>query len=255
MWRCRLTLVSSLALAMTACSTVEYSADYDRQARFSGHETYGWLLPTTEEQAALERVNPFLERRLQRAVERELSDRGFARVSDGDPDLWVSAYPIIPRRRADSGGEAPPAYGAGYGRSRVHVSVGFAVGFGAPYGFGYPFIGFGPYWGFGFRYPLGPWWPYYGYPRFGWGPWYGWSPWFGMAYSVPAGYRTLPAAGGSFVPGTIVVDVIDARSDEIIWRGWAEGALQEAPPADRLAEYIDEVVERVMRSFPPPSAA
>ena len=250
-------LVSSFALAMAGCSMVEYSADYDRGAAFSGYSTYDWLLTTEDEGAVLDQINPFLERRLQRAVDAQLADRGLAKSSDGEPDVWVSVYPFVPNLDASSNaGAAGYPYG-GYGRSRVQLSIGFGVGFGYPFGFGYghPYFGFRypfgyPYW-FGYGAPyIGFWSPFYGYPRFGFGYGYG----YGMGYYSAGGYGyDYGSAGHGLGPGTIVVDVIDAASEEIVWRGWADGALLEMPPADQLADYVDEVIGRVMQSFPPPA--
>jgi hypothetical protein len=201
-WHTRSALVAILALA-AACSTVKYSSDYDPQASFTAFKTYDWILPTEDEQAALERANPFLERRLQRAVESELSDRGFVKNTGGEPDVLVSVYPIVPDRRADQRGRAAPR---GAYRSPVNVSVGFGVAFGRPYryGYGYP--------GFGYRYP------YYGfrYPHFGYPYSYGFGyPYFAISFPV-YGY-----ARRGYAPG---------------------GALGGVAPAKQLYNYVDEVV-------------
>jgi hypothetical protein len=241
-WHTRSALVAILALA-AACSTVKYSSDYDPQASFTAFKTYDWILPTEDEQAALERANPFLERRLQRAVESELSDRGFVKNTGGEPDVLVSVYPIVPDRRADQRGRAAPR---GAYRSPVNVSVGFGVAFGRPYryGYGYP--------GFGYRYP------YYGfrYPHFGYPYSYGFGyPYFAISFPVYGYARRGYAPGGALggvAPGTLVVDVVDARTEELVWRGWAEGAMWELPRPEQLDKYVDEVVAKVMKGFPPP---
>jgi hypothetical protein len=273
-WRIPSLLLVSVAVA--ACSTVRYSADYDQQASFAHFATYGWIAPTDDEQAALERINPFLERRLQRAVDRELADRGFEASTSSDPDFLVSVYPVVARVSQASAGTAT-AQPYGLNRpSRVHVSVGFGVGFGHPYGFGLPYwhgfgypygfgfgypygFGFGYPYGFGFGYPYGSGFGYpfgfayrgYRYPYYGYRP-YGFRPAFFVGYSSPIGrgYAPMGAAGGLTV-GTIVLDVIDARTDELVWRGWAEGALFEAPRSDQLAQYADEVVGKILEGFPP----
>lgn len=245
-WLTRSALAAGLALA-AACSTVKYSSDFDPQASFTAYETYDWILPSEDEQAALERANPFLEQRLQRAVESELADRGFVKTAGGAPDVLVSVYPIVPaRREGPPGGAAPRAY-----RSPVNVSVGFGVAFGGPYRYGWGYRGFGyPYPYYGFRYP------YFGYPY-----WYGFGyPYFAISFPVygyrPYGYaRYGHAPGGALsgvAPGTLVVDVVDARTDELVWRGWAEGALWELPRPEQLDKYVAEVVAKLMKRFPPP---
>ena len=100
----------------------------------------------------------------------------------------------------------------------------------------------------------------FGYPYGGFGyPGYGWRPGFGVGfYSVggPGGYPyrgygyPISASASGYAPGTLAIDVTDRRSDELVWRGWAEGALFEPVPPEQLADFIDEVVEKIMRNFP-----
>jgi len=276
-WRIRSVMAASLTLAV-ACSTVRYSSDYDSQASFNEFQTYGWEALAEDEQAALARVNPFLERRLQRAVDIQLADRGFVENSMGNPDFWVSAYPVIPQQAEGSARGSTPGYPvAVVPRSNVSVSFGFGFGFGHPYAFGFPYFGFGfPYYGFGFPY-YGFWTPYFGnpyrfgyrnpyfgfgrygrYPGFGFGryPGFGFYPGFGVSYGAARGFG-YPAVGAvdGLRFGTVVVDVTDAQTDELVWRGWAEGALQEAPNTDQLTAYIDNVVAKIMKDFPPPNVS
>ena len=242
-------LVAGVTLATTACASVQYRTDYDREADFVQLETYGWMLPTEEEQQALTRISPFLERRLTRALDRELTDRGYLETTDGNPDFWVSAYPVVPisdeNDGADNGStevvQQPVRTGG------VAVSVGFVGGgfccrgfYGAPYA---PFV-----------YPYGG----FGYPR------YGGYPGFGVGFYSVGGYGGYPSGGfgypisasaSGYAPGTLAVDVIDGRADELVWRGWAEGALFEPIAPERLADFIDEVVEKIMRGFPSVSEA
>jgi hypothetical protein len=272
-------LLLGLVTAAAACSSVRYSSDYDPEATFAQFKSYAWVLPTEDEQAALERVNPFLERRLQRAIELQLADRGFTKVDGGGPDFLVSVYPLLPARSAEAGGSARDGRGGAYSSSRVHMSVGFGIGFGYPYafgfgypywygfgypswyslgypyGFGYPWIGFGYPYGFRYGYPYSFGYPYryrgYRYPYFGYSR-YAW-PSFAVGYSVGGyGYPRVITTD-RLGPGTIVVDVTDARTDELVWRGWAEGALYELPQGEQITKYIDELVARIMKEFPPPT--
>ena len=52
-------------------------------------------------------------------------------------------------------------------------------------------------------------------------------------------------------PGTLVIDVIDSGSGEVVWQGLADGALLDMPPADELDDFIDRVVGRTLQGFPP----
>ena len=55
-----------------------------------------------------------------------------------------------------------------------------------------------------------------------------------------------------FEAGTLVLDIIDARSKTLIWRGWAQNRLQDMiDDPDRMARTIDEAVRQMLSRFPP----
>lgn len=260
---------TALSLLASACSAVTYSEDFDRRAPVAQTGTWAWKPVTPAQERALAAISPFLQRRIERAVERELGERGFTLASDDGPDYLVSAYPSLPDRTAGPAWRArrsPPA----------RVNVGFSLGFARPYGWGYPY----PYrwWGSAFWPALSYWNPYswylgagwiwgrpnLGYPAFGWAPGYSWA----SGYSWAPGYGWAPAFGygpygmggyarrarfdsGDRGPGALVIDVIDAATGKVLWEGLAEGALLDPPSGDELEAYVDRVVGRTLRGFPP----
>lgn len=227
-------------LLVSGCASVNAKVDYDRSVTFGSLQSYAWLAPV-QDSAAAPVADPFLERRLRRSVGRLLQERGFEEGSGaGEVDFLVRAYATGADVRRE---------GRGYRRA---PSVSFGVGFGFPVGGWYGY----PYWRWrGHRYWRYPYWGYptWGYP-FGWGyPFFGYPyfyPWVGVAYApIPADYGPLEGQA----PGTLVVDILDGRTGELIWRGWAEGALALAPddPAE-LPSFIDETIGKIMKPFPPP---
>lgn len=51
--------------------------------------------------------------------------------------------------------------------------------------------------------------------------------------------------------GTIVVDMVDAQSKKVIWRGWAQDSVQGLiDNQTRMEQEIDKVVARMLESFP-----
>jgi hypothetical protein len=51
--------------------------------------------------------------------------------------------------------------------------------------------------------------------------------------------------------GTLVVDVIDARTNRLIWRGWAQGRLDRVlGNHDRVRQAIEESVKEIFTTFP-----
>jgi Domain of unknown function (DUF4136) len=52
--------------------------------------------------------------------------------------------------------------------------------------------------------------------------------------------------------GTLVVDLVDARTNQLVWRGWAEDSLDGVIDNQRLLETrVDNAVARIMQRLPP----
>jgi hypothetical protein len=55
-----------------------------------------------------------------------------------------------------------------------------------------------------------------------------------------------------FEAGTLILDFLDARTNRLIWRGWAQNALgDELENRDHLARRIDEAVTKMLARFRP----
>ena len=54
-----------------------------------------------------------------------------------------------------------------------------------------------------------------------------------------------------FVEGTLVIDVINAETNELMWRGWATKALDDDPKPDAVEMYVRQAVEKILKEFPP----
>jgi hypothetical protein len=70
-----------------------------------------------------------------------------------------------------------------------------------------------------------------------------------------AGYGTPEYGEGTQVvqyeEGTLLIDIADARSNDLVWRGWAQfdiGRALEDPQV--MSEQIDEAVVKMFESFP-----
>ncbi len=229
--------LATLLAVVTAsgCATLRVGSDYDRDVSFAGHQTYAWLDAPEEERAETERVNPFIERRLRRAVDAELEAKGYLRSLEGGPaDLLVSATVL----------DAEDAADRGRGYRGVPILLGFSFGY-SPYF--YPYSAFGYSWGYG-RYRRGYW---------GLRPYGLYRPYFGYPYGYGA-YGPYGYYGGSrrsdverLAPGSFVIDILDGDTGELIWRGWANGALAHAPDTDRLPRFISATVHDILARFPP----
>ena len=69
--------------------------------------------------------------------------------------------------------------------------------------------------------------------------WYGWGRW---------GMRGGATWVNSFPEGTLVIDIIDRRNRELVWRGVGEGAFTSTNPSD---EKVAKRVGKILRTFPP----
>lgn len=58
----------------------------------------------------------------------------------------------------------------------------------------------------------------------------------------------------TYEAGTLVLDVIDVRTNRLIWRGWARQDIENAlNDRDRMARMITDAVTRMLKRFPPAS--
>jgi hypothetical protein len=213
-------LVTACALVLGACAGMRIDTDYDPEVAFGDFRTYAWL-DSAEVAEDLAERSPFLERRIRRSVDKVLQERGYAYLPGVDADFHVTAFVVVPDRTGDA--QRPvPRWDAPL------VSVHFGVIYPYAYGIGYPWHRY--------RYP------YYRYP---WG--------YASAYRVGFGYMWVPVyeRPSGHLPGTVVIDVFDCRTDELVWRGWAEGALTDLRDRDETQAYLDEVVAKVLAEFPP----
>jgi len=73
------------------------------------------------------------------------------------------------------------------------------------------------------------------------GGWYGWGRW---------GMRGGSTWVNSYPEGTLVIDIIDRRDRQLVWRGVGEGAFTKMNPSD---DKVAKKVAKIMSSFPPAS--
>lgn len=214
-------LVLGLAAAvLVGCAPYQVRTDYDREASFDAFRTFAWM--DSGRRTVDESANPFLERRVKRAVELVMRERGLTLADADRADLLVTAFVIGPSR----GDRRVPRWNAfGCGPS-------ISVWFGPRYPFGYsrrraPWFSPSPYW-------AGPW----GYA---------------CTYRIGFGYVWLPLydSPNRQLEGTLVVDVLDRSNRELLWRGTAEGALIDPRVSDQSQEEIDRIVREVLKRFPP----
>jgi hypothetical protein len=78
------------------------------------------------------------------------------------------------------------------------------------------------------------------YDNFGWGWGFGWNNW-GMNMGFSNVYTTPE--------GTLIIDIIDAKSKELIWQGKGSGYLTEN--VNKKDARIKEFVSKILEQYPP----
>lgn len=104
----RLSLVISIIIGLVSCSPISVKTDYDSEANFTNYKTYRWL--KTPDGKPMEAKNPLMAKRMRRAIESELSAKGYHLVEDEKPDFLVAFYSGV-RNKVDV-----TTYGYRYGR-------------------------------------------------------------------------------------------------------------------------------------------
>jgi len=81
-------------------------------------------------------------------------------------------------------------------------------------------------------------------PGWGWG--WGMRPW---GYGPAFGFQETR----SYREGTIVLEMVDARSSQMVWQGAAEGALTGLRDPQDAEEQVTAAVRKLLEKFPPPA--
>ncbi len=171
-----ITLFCFVAL-FPACSSVDVTTDYDREANFAAYQSFDWMERHNPRDGGpagnLGLNDPLAQKRIRNAVERELLAKGIKQV-ESSPDLLVMVHAAT-QNKVDI-----DRYGYRYGRFGRRVGVVTTV--------------------------------------------------------------------DRYKEGTILVDLVDAKSKELVWRGTAQDALRKG---DSRADYIDECLKQLFKEYPP----
>lgn len=56
----------------------------------------------------------------------------------------------------------------------------------------------------------------------------------------------------TFEEGTLVIDVVDPKEEQMIWRGIAKANLPEYATSERIDQLASDAVAKILENFPPP---
>jgi len=76
-----------------------------------------------------------------------------------------------------------------------------------------------------------------------------------MGRSTAGRHGSIGISTGSQVStydqGTLIIDVVDAASDKLVWRGVSSQALPDLSDPQRLTDRVNETVAAILKQFPP----
>ena len=67
----------------------------------------------------------------------------------------------------------------------------------------------------------------------------------GFAVSMPVGGTR------THKEGTLVIDMIDAKTKDLLWQGWGSRTVHEDTDPERLTALVNEVVGEILANYPP----
>jgi hypothetical protein len=89
----------------------------------------------------------------------------------------------------------------------------------------------------------------YGYYPGWYGPgWYGYGWWYGYRYDYGYSRFAYPMYIDQYQDGTIIIDLVDARDNELVWRGWGEMRVDNVNISQ---SEVDKIVSRIFEKYPP----
>jgi hypothetical protein len=75
---------------------------------------------------------------------------------------------------------------------------------------------------------------------------------WGYGYGRGAGrYGPRDVSVYTYQEGTLIIDMVDARSDELVWRGTARRVFTSAPTAEEKTRIVNQAVQKLLAGFPP----
>lgn len=159
--------------ALTACSSIDFNHDWDRDAAFGNYHTYGWLQRNQKQS-----YNTLIDKRIQAAVSEEMTARGLT-LNAENPDILLTFHIGL--------------------QDKINVT---------DYGYRYSY----DYWGWGNR-------------------------------SIDV-YQ--------YTEGTLVIDIVDANTKELVWRGSGTKTVDESSSPEKVEATINTAVAGILSKFPPP---
>ena len=190
------TIIATLALGLAVHGGTKVRTDYDQRASFDHLRTYSWAGHDTGNELDQALAGSLVSDRIYGAINAELANLGYQKVDPGEADFLVH-YSLSSEEKTEV-----TTFGGSYG---------YRHGYGHGYGHRY-----GVYRG------------HHGYGHRSYYPFYG------------NGYGNVGYGANSIVRErlevTLSLDIIDTRTSDVIWRGWAIKSLNQRPTPKKVTK-------------------
>jgi hypothetical protein len=80
---------------------------------------------------------------------------------------------------------------------------------------------------------------------------WGYRGWYGPSYGMTMGSSQTTETRVQV--GTLIIDIFDAGTKELVWRGTGESKIQEVRDPQERQARLDQAVAKIMEKFPPPA--
>ncbi|QQX79095.1 DUF4136 domain-containing protein [Shewanella sp. KX20019] len=180
-------LVIIAALALSACSSLKTSSDYDPGVNFTDVKTYAWVEKKTANGAY--HLDGLMDQRVRAAVDAQLQLKGLSMVSADKADVLVNYLTKVDKKiNVDS-------FNTNYGYNPYYYGAGWSRG------------------GMG----------------------------MGHTQTTVREYEV----------GTLIVDLVDAKSAKLMWRGSVADTVRDKDTPEERVEVVNTAIGALMQNYPP----
>ncbi len=213
----RTIIMMALVIGTTVDAGTKVRVDYDQNASFEHLRQYSWTDHVNDNEVDQALSGPLVSDQIREEIDIELASLGYEKVDPEQADFLIDYHLSTEEKTKVT--TFDNYYGSSYyGRSYGH---GYGHGYGRSYGHGYGH-GYGGGYGHG-----------YGY--------------------ADAGYVAAPIIR-EFLEVTLTLDIIEAQTGAVIWRGWAIKSLDQDPKPKKVQKLIKRSVHKILKKLPEGSA-
>lgn len=203
-------LVLFILSGLSACTSYNYYTAGLNRTNLSRYHTFAWMPIGERNGKKMMPANGEADAKIKEAATTALTAKGLS-LQQQHPDLLVS-------------------YTATVGRG---TKTNYYSSYGGWGGWGYP--GWG--WGGGFGYG--------GWGGWGWGGrWGGWGGYYAFGAPFAYGGQLTYSDQEHYKEGTLIIDLIDRRTQKVVWRGFGVGEVHHDPKKN--VEDLPKVVQGIL---------